>query len=168
VGDNSPAIITVGQSTNATQLQASLPLTAAATKRHISAIAHLTSPPPCRTNVKWSRVLLHKVPTGATDSRAAYSPDECHKALVAENPFYSSLTITQRPSWVRHPSSYTAGSASSLSFAFEDPDGTLTTTLSQKKVLYAFGHVITIKKWKQRTTPKTAAAQPPSTAPNPP
>ena len=80
-------------------------------------------PPPTRANIKWSKLLINGIPTGASDSRGVYSPKECHLALVATNPFYATLPVTQKPSWVRPPSSYKADSSSSLVVAFEDPDG---------------------------------------------
>jgi len=57
----------------------------------------------------------------------------------------------QKPSWVRPPPSYKAGS-SSLVFAFEDPDGSRLKSLLTARYLYAFGTRSTVKKWKQRTT----------------
>ena len=66
------------------------------------------------------------------------------------NPTYASLQITQKPSWVRPPSSYTHGSASSLSVASEDPDGSKVKTLLAERYLYAFGNRASIKKWKYR------------------
>jgi hypothetical protein len=52
---------------------------------------------------------------------------------------------------------------SSLSFAFEDPDGTLATSLLTNKTLYAFGTVAMVKKWKQRP-PSKKPTTPPSEA----
>ncbi|KAI0250930.1 hypothetical protein BJV78DRAFT_1282840 [Lactifluus subvellereus] len=66
---------------------------------------------------------------------------------------YASLTITQKPSWVRDPATYQNGASSSLSMSFEDPDSTDAQTLLCQCTLYAFGHVITVKCWKQ-TPPK--------------
>ena len=95
---------------------------------HISSIipsiipSKITSPlPQPRANVKWSKILLNSVPTGASEDRAPYTPDECHIALAETNPSYSPLSIMQKPSWVRPPSSYPQGAISSLSVAFEDP-----------------------------------------------
>lgn len=98
--------------------------------------------------MKWSRVLLNRVPTGTCPSRPAFTPDECHQALAAENPSYASLPITQKPSWVRLPSSYTHDAVSSLTFSFEDPDGTRLKALLASKALYTFGHVAVVKRWK--------------------
>ena len=77
-----------------------------------------------RHNVKWSKLRINSIPTGKADTRGSYTPDEVQNALVTENTAYATLTITQKPSWVRDPSSYQPGSISSLSFSFEDPDGT--------------------------------------------
>jgi hypothetical protein len=107
-----------------------------------------------RANVRWSRILLNHVPTGATSNAEVASPNQCHESLLADNPSYATLTITQRPSWVKDPSSYSAGSVSSLSFAFEDPNGSLATKLLSEKELYIFGTNATIKKWKQKPPTK--------------
>ncbi len=124
---------------------------------HISSIipsiipSKITSPlPQPRANVKWSKILLNGVPTGASKDRAPYTPDECHTALAETNPSYSPLSIMQKPSWVRPPSSYTQDAISSLSVAFEDPDGTKLKALLADRYLYAFGTRIAVKKWKYR------------------
>jgi hypothetical protein len=51
---------------------------------------------------------------------------------------------------VQPPSSYPHGSTSSLSVAFEDPDGTKLKTLLAERYLFAFGNRATVKKWKYR------------------
>ena len=89
--------------------------------------------------MKWSKVLINGVPTGVTGDRGAKTPDECHAALALENPTYASLQITQKPSWVRPPTSYTIGSASSLVVAFEDPDGSKSEALLASRQLFLFG-----------------------------
>ena len=103
-----------------------------------------------RPNVKWSKLLVNGVPMGALKSRAPFSPDACHNALAANNPSYTSLSITQKPSWVRPPSSYSPGSVSSLTLAFEDPDGSKLKTLLAERYLYFYGNRASVKKWKQR------------------
>ena len=111
-----------------------------------------------RANVKWSKILINGVPTrassGAGPNTGPASPDLCHSALAAINPSYASLTITQKPSWVRPPSSYTPSSISSLSVAFEDPDGSKLKQILAERYLYIFGHRALVKKWKYRQ-PKT-------------
>ena len=54
----------------------------------------------------------------------------------------------QKPTWVRPPSSYPHGSASSLSVAFEDPDRSKMKVLLTECYLYAFGNRASVKKWK--------------------
>jgi hypothetical protein len=124
---------------------------------HISKIltAHFRAPdddpiPIPRPNTKWSKISINGVPTGVTDSRGPYNPTENHNSITANNPSYARLPITQRPSWVRPPTSYTEGTISSLSVAFEDPDGSLLQSLLAEKYLYVHGHRATICKWKQR------------------
>jgi len=136
---------------------ASTPVSLLSAAPHINAILsttlQLTSHSPFtqpRANTKWSKITINGVPTGASPTRTPYTPEECHAALTAINPTYASLQITQKPSWVRPPSSYTHGSASSLSVAFEDPDGSKVKTLLAERYLYAFGNRASIKKWKYR------------------
>jgi hypothetical protein len=94
-------VITVGHNTSVNQLRASLPFISAALRQHFSAIfKKITNTPPIRANVKWSHILLNKVPMGTTLTHKAYILDECHRALTSENPLYALLTITQCPSWV--------------------------------------------------------------------
>ena len=106
--------------------------------------------PQPRANVKWSKISINGVPTGASPTGPPRSPEECHNTLKELNPVYATLTITQRPSWVRTPSSYNEGAISSLSVAFEDPDGSKLKTLLAERYLYAFGIRATVKKWKYR------------------
>jgi len=103
-------VVFAGPDTNLTQLQ---------TSHHIitSAIeAALPKPTPLasRPNVKWSKLLINSVPTGATDISPAITREECHQALLHDNPSYRRLRITQLPSWVKKPSEYKPHSASSL------------------------------------------------------
>ncbi|KAH9953514.1 hypothetical protein BC827DRAFT_1273394 [Russula dissimulans] len=131
-------IITAGPSTPSKVLHEASP--------HIGSIIHKafrqdsSAPsPPVRPNVRWSKLLIHGVPTNASESQGPSNPDECHEALLATNPSYSSLLITRKPSWVCSPSSYQSGSVSSLVVAFEDPDGSTLRSLLQSRHLYIFG-----------------------------
>ncbi|KAI0245853.1 hypothetical protein BJV78DRAFT_1259599 [Lactifluus subvellereus] len=65
------------------------------TARHGSTIEQLRASLPLSpqlVNVKWSRVVLNRVPSGASKRQDAYTPDECHAALAAENPSYARNT----------------------------------------------------------------------------
>jgi hypothetical protein len=158
-----------GANTTAPQLISSLPHFSEALQTSLSALSDSNPPSPLtlRHNVKWSKLRLNAVPTGTSDTRGAFTPDEAHAALVTENPAYASLTITQKPSWVRDPKTYKSGATSSLSVSFEDPDGTGTQNLLRHRTLYAFGRVITVKRWKQ-TPPKRAPSKPAPITANPP
>src|SRR6266705_936071 len=124
---------------------------------HINAILSTTLKLPShspftqpRANIKWSKITINGVPTGASSTRNPSTPEECHAALAAINPTYATLQITQKPSWVRPPNSYSHGSASSLSVAFEDPDGSKAKAILAERYLYAFGNRAPVKKWKYR------------------
>jgi len=86
-------------------------------------LSHNSSPLPVtlHENVKWSHLLINSIPTGVSSSHGPYSPSECQQVLMADNPAFQTLRLTQPPSWVRAPSSYGPGSVSSLVVAFEDP-----------------------------------------------
>jgi hypothetical protein len=62
--------------------------------------------PPTRTNIKWSKLLINGIPIGTSDTWDTFTPEECHKSLAANNPMYTSLLITQKPSWVHSPTFY--------------------------------------------------------------
>ncbi|KAI0244954.1 hypothetical protein BJV78DRAFT_1290029 [Lactifluus subvellereus] len=121
---------------------------------------------PIRANVKWSKILINGVPTGVTEGRGAKTPEECHAALLLENPSYTTLQVTQKPSWVCPPSTYTIGSASSLVVAFEDLDGSKSRALLTSQQLYIFGVRAKVKRWKK--TPPKPAQNPESAILNPP
>ncbi|KAH9019632.1 hypothetical protein EDB85DRAFT_1896559 [Lactarius pseudohatsudake] len=121
-----------------------------------------------RPNIKWSKILINSVPTGVSSDSHAYTPDECHAALVENNPTYASLHVTQRPSWVRNPDSYANNAVSSLVVAFEDPDSSVACSLLAGKVLFLFGNCATIRKWKQRPSPCKPKTNSTPNAPNPP
>src|SRR5712672_1075613 len=116
--------------------------------------------PKTRANVKWSKILINGVPTGKSQSREPYTPDECHQALLENNPAYASLTVMQKPSWVKAPSSYTVNATSSLAVAFEDPDGTKLKTIIEGRHLYAFRTRLNTKKWKQKPSSTQPSNQP--------
>jgi hypothetical protein len=108
--------------------------------------------PAARANTKWSKITINGVPTGASDKRGVYTPDECQAALAAINPSYATLLVMQKPSWVRPPTSYSSGAVSSLSVAFEDTDGSILRMLLTERYLYAFGNRATVKMWNYRQT----------------
>ena len=88
-------------------------------------LSHDSTPFPITTceNVKWSQLLINGILTGASSSCGPYTPSECQQALLADNPAFRTLCLTQPPSWVRAPSTYGPSSVSSLVVAFEDPLG---------------------------------------------
>jgi len=119
-----------------------------------------------RANVKWSKLLINSVPTGVCETRGPWTPDECHRALIAHNPSYSALKITQKPSWVRKPTTYKSGDLSSLVIAFEDPDGSLRRSLLASRQLFLLGVRAKVSRWKE--LPHTAPnAPPPPASPSP-
>ena len=106
------------------------------------------SPLASRPNVKWSKLLINSVPTGVTDISPAHSREDCHQALLRDNPSYRCLRITQLPSWVKKPSGYKPHSSSSLVVSFEDPDGSTLSSLVAARHLFGFSAQLTVRKWK--------------------
>jgi len=97
-------------------------------------------------DVKWSKLMLHNVWTGKSDHEPAHSSEEIHRELIAHNPAYRELTITQKPSWVKNP--VELKNRSSVCFAFEDPDGKIGHQFMRSdKVLYLFGDRSPIRCW---------------------
>jgi len=115
-------VITGGLATTPHMLQLAAPHISISLP-HLLSLPTNSSPPQPRPNTKWSKILINGVPTGTSNERSPLTPDECHAALAASNPSYATLSIMQKPSWVRPPSSYLPGAVSSLSVEFEDPDG---------------------------------------------
>ncbi|KAI9435660.1 hypothetical protein BJY52DRAFT_1197462 [Lactarius psammicola] len=113
-----------------------------------------------RENCRWSRLLINGLPMGCSLTRGPYTAAECHQALSADNPIYRSLRLTQALSWVRAPSTYGPGSASSLVIAFEDPSGESMRSLIEGRTLYAFRHTGELRRWKQK--PRASAAPVPA------
>ena len=112
---------------------------------HIAAIIgarFAKTTPKARANIKWSKILINGVPTGKSQSREPFNPDECHQALLENNPTYASLTV-----------------------AFEDPDSTKLKSIIEGRHLYAFGTRLNTKKWKQKTLTTQPSNQPPTHPP---
>jgi hypothetical protein len=74
-------------------------------------------------NTRWSHMTLSHVLTSRGPNSPVYSPEEIHEELATNNPNYAALNIRQLPSWICDPEHFRAGQVSSVSFAFEDPDG---------------------------------------------
>src|SRR5712691_11186691 len=111
------------------------------------------SPISARANVKWGKVLVNGVPLQAPGSAPGVASSVvCHASLTDHNPSYAALKITQMPSWVRAPATYsTSGKTkSSLVVAFEDPDGSVARSLLQAKSLFIFGAQAKVRKWKYK------------------
>ena len=114
---------------------------------------NITPPNPnfkARANVKWSKILINSVPVGTNTDRGPYTPEECHRSLCAHNPSYATLKVTQKPSWVRQPSTLKPESHSSLVVAFEDPDGSLRRQILTNQQLYILGVRAKVTRWKEK------------------
>ena len=103
-----------------------------------------------RANVKWSKILINNVPVDSNPDWGPWTPEECHRSLCTHNPSYTKLKVTQKPSWVRQPSSLQTGSHSSLVVAFEDPDGTARCHLLNDQQLYILRVKAKVKRWKEK------------------
>jgi hypothetical protein len=156
-------VLTAQHTTSQSQLNLALPDIKTFIER-IYASSGIQTPPnlTARANVKWSKILIHSVPVGTASDRGPWSPDECHRALIAHNPSYAALKVTQKPSWVRTPSTLLKGTHSSLVVAFEDPDGSARRTILSQRQLYLLGTRAKVSRWKEK--PRTTSKPDPSPA----
>jgi hypothetical protein len=98
-------------------------------------------------NTRWSRMTLSHVYSGQEPNSSIFNPEDIHEELALNNPNYAQLTIRQLPTWLRNPSSFKDGQVTSVSFAFEDHDGSITRKLAGT-TLTAFGNLrCTLKPW---------------------
>jgi hypothetical protein len=108
-------------------------------------------------NTRWSRVTVSYVYSGKEPSSSAHSSSALQQEFAAHNPAYASLTIRQAPSWTRDPASFRDGQHSSVSFAFEDPDGSIANSLAGVPFT-AFGNLnCPVKLWVRNKKPKKKA-----------
>ncbi|KAH9019263.1 hypothetical protein EDB85DRAFT_1896787 [Lactarius pseudohatsudake] len=156
-------VVTAGPDTTAHHLTSASHLISESLATFLSA-DHSPLPVQTRDNCKWARLLVNGIPTGASPTRGPYSPSELHAALLADNPAYRGLRLTQPPSWVRAPASYTPGSVSSLVLTFEDPLGDSLCSLLAGRTLFAFGHSGELRRWKAK--PRTGRAAPAASPPS--
>ncbi|KAH9019604.1 hypothetical protein EDB83DRAFT_2528152 [Lactarius deliciosus] len=147
---NNNLVIVASPDTTTHHLQQASAALTNAISHFISANPSSPIPITAKENVRWSRLLINNIPTGASSTWGAYSPQECQDALAHENPAYQALHLTCLPSWVCKPDSYPAGSSSSLVLSFEDPSGDALRSLMQHKCLYAFGNAGDLQIWKQK------------------
>jgi hypothetical protein len=138
-------VVFTGPDTNLTQLQTTHHLIVLAIEAALPQPTLLTSHP----NIKWSKLLINAVPTRVTASAPAHSCEECHQALLCDNPSYRCLHVTQLPSWVRKPSLYMPHSSSSLVISFEDPNGSTLFSILSTRHLFRFGAQLAVCKWHQ-------------------
>ena len=110
-------------------------------------------------NTRWSRVTVSHVYSRKESSHSPHSPSALHAELAAQNPAYASLTIRQLPSWVRNPAAFKDGQISSVTFAFDDPDGSLSKKLIGSSFT-AFGNLrCLIKPWTCNISTKRDAGE---------
>jgi hypothetical protein len=97
-------------------------------------------------DVPWSKVTLAGVYARDHPLSPEIFSDSMLLDSLRENPEVRKLTITQNPSWVR-PQEQIDGLKSSISFAFEDYDGSGLRSLLKVRQLFMFGTPCKIKKW---------------------
>ncbi|KAH9021887.1 hypothetical protein EDB85DRAFT_1895457 [Lactarius pseudohatsudake] len=153
---NNNLVIVAGPDTTSQHLQKASAALSNAVTHFIAINPSQPIPISAKENVRWSRLLINNVPTGASSSRGAYSPTECHDTLIRDNPAYWTLSLTRLPSWVKRPDSYAAGSSSSLVVCFEDPTGLALRTLLSHRTLFAFGQAGDLRLWKQKPRAKAS------------
>ena len=140
-------VVIAGPDTTLTQLTSTQPIITKALANWFPG-PDLTS----RANLCWSKLLVNSIPTGVTGDSVAHTPAVIHDQLLKENLSYCCLRIMQLPTWVWRPDLYGPGSSSSITFAFEDPDGSLLTSLLSSRFFFLFGVQSTLRKWINRRT----------------
>ncbi|KAF8692069.1 Reverse transcriptase (RNA-dependent DNA polymerase), partial [Rhizoctonia solani] len=106
-----------------------------------------------RRAVPWSKVSLSGVASGIySGDRTPHSKEALLYELLYSNSFLKNYVITQGPDWTAHPSKISTAYAS-ISFAFEDKDGSGIINHSSKNAIAAFHTTIT-----PTPAPKSTAA----------
>jgi hypothetical protein len=105
-------------------------------RRPFKPLSHPDTPqsPQVRANVKWSCILLNRVPNGTSPSNPASTPGQCHRALATKYP-----TSPSPRNLLGSAHLVPDDAVSFLTFSFEDPDCTRLQALPRRKVLFAFG-----------------------------
>ncbi|KAF8595437.1 hypothetical protein BDV93DRAFT_575327 [Ceratobasidium sp. AG-I] len=122
----------------------------------IRSALHIDPNVPISRVVRWSKMLISSVPTRNLPDLPTFS-EEAVAAALAANPPFSALSIMRAPCWVCNPASITKPT-SSITISFEDPDGTVSRNLL-KTHLFAFGALLTIKRWIDKPGPNTGPAR---------
>ncbi len=103
---------------------------------------------------------LEQRPYWITSQCPSFTPGECHQELLEDNSlYYAVLQVTQRPNWVKPPSSYQPLPLVPC-VAFEDQGGSFAHSLLSARYLYDFGCRIKVRKWKTRTPTKPSRHPP--------
>ena len=76
-------VITAGPNTSEKLLNFAILYIALITKKALK--LQINASTPTRANVRWSRILINRVPTGATAETEAHNPVSCHQSLMADN-----------------------------------------------------------------------------------
>ena len=95
-------------------------------------------------DLPWSKLILASVLTRRTPNGDIFS-DKLLLEMLSLNPIIKKLTITQQPRWIWPPTAI-SGLKSSISFAFEDPDGTILKHLLKTRI-FMFGAPVKPQKW---------------------
>jgi hypothetical protein len=114
--------------------------------RSIRDVLGISSSQPVSRDISWSKIVLGGVIARVSEGEEVFSDEVLLEALL-RNPQIKNLKITQAPRWVRCPHEIT-GFKSSVSFAFEDPDGSIRSSLLKSKTpIFMFGAPVTAKRW---------------------
>lgn len=98
-------------------------------------------------DVRWSKVVVHRVLTGLYSEGRVFPPDILLQDLTLNNSI-NKIKITRSPDWIRKPDDISS-MHSSISFAFEDPSGSLVKSFVRQP-LFLFGERCVVKEWKDK------------------
>ncbi|KAG9118407.1 hypothetical protein FRC07_007093 [Ceratobasidium sp. 392] len=104
-------------------------------------------------DVPWSKLMVSSVIARDRQGSPTYSESSVYESLLL-NPAFSDLVTTRPPRWVRNPNSITKAH-SSLTFSFEDANGSIARSLLRTP-LFIFGAPVSLKRWDVKHTDKPA------------
>jgi hypothetical protein len=100
-------------------------------------------------NGRWTKLVIGNVLVRHWDSPNQFSPAELMEELRFSNATaFENLRVTQEPRFVL-PEERIAGSHSSISLAFEDPDGSIGKKLL-RTTIFMFGNKTTVREWRDK------------------
>jgi len=112
-------------------------------------------------NVAWSKVAISSVPCQRTDAEVmdlddaineqtgVFTAKELEDEIRSAHPLLGAATFTLPPSWATKPEIVRQSDVATVSFALEDPDGSIINALTRLRIVL-FGKLVSPRAWKER------------------